>query len=425
MALARRRPGRRGRPSRGVLVTGADDVVILGAGMHPWGKWGRDFVRYGVHAARAASDRGRRRSDRRRVRLGCRHDAQRLPGLRLRRDVRPGARLDRHPRRVELRGVRIRCDRASTSPVTASSPAGARWRSWSAPTPRRRASSRRTRASVRTIPTGCGSACSVPPTRPTSRFHARRRMDLYGATERDFAEVKVKNARHGLANPNARYRKETSVDEVLASPIVSDPLRLLQICATSDGGAAAGAGVDASGPSATARTRPVRDRGGLDRHADLPDPDHRAAGLRHRQRRRRASAGPRLQGGDRRRGVRRGRHRPGGHRGRRGLRPVDRARARLVRAARLLRRRARPRSCCATASRPSAAAPGQPERRARLLRRGRPRAGHRAGLRAHLAAARPGDRPPGRDRRAPPRVGITANQGLFGHGSSVIVTRDT
>jgi acetyl-CoA acetyltransferase len=63
-------------------------------------------------------------------------------------------------------------------------------------------------------------------------------MDLYGATERDFAQVKVKNARHGLANPNARYRKEVSVEEVLASPMVSDPLRLLQICATSDGGAA-------------------------------------------------------------------------------------------------------------------------------------------------------------------------------------------
>ena len=30
------------------------DVAILGVGMHPWGKWGRNFVEYGVHAARAA-----------------------------------------------------------------------------------------------------------------------------------------------------------------------------------------------------------------------------------------------------------------------------------------------------------------------------------------------------------------------------------
>jgi acetyl-CoA acetyltransferase len=69
-------------------------------------------------------------------------------------------------------------------------------------------------------------------------LYARRRMDLYGATPEDFAAVKVKNARHGLANPYARYRKEVSAEEVLASPVVADPLHLLDICATSDGGAA-------------------------------------------------------------------------------------------------------------------------------------------------------------------------------------------
>ncbi|HTM83586.1 MAG TPA: lipid-transfer protein, partial [Mycobacterium sp.] len=67
---------------------------------------------------------------------------------------------------------------------------------------------------------------------------ARRRMDLYGATAEDFAQVKVKNSRHGLTNPNARYRKESAVADVLASPVVSDPLHQLDICATSDGAAA-------------------------------------------------------------------------------------------------------------------------------------------------------------------------------------------
>src|SRR4029078_2180479 len=56
----------------------------------------------------------------------------------------------------------------------------------------------------------------------------------------DFAKCKVKNAKHGLENPNARYRKEVAEEEVLASPMVADPLRLLEICATSDGGAAGG-----------------------------------------------------------------------------------------------------------------------------------------------------------------------------------------
>ena len=50
--------------------------------------------------------------------------------------------------------------------------------------------------------------------------------------------MKVKNARHGLHNPNARYRKEVSIAEVLGSPMVAYPLRLLDICATSDGAAA-------------------------------------------------------------------------------------------------------------------------------------------------------------------------------------------
>jgi acetyl-CoA acetyltransferase len=69
-------------------------------------------------------------------------------------------------------------------------------------------------------------------------LYARRRMDLYGATDEDFAAVKVKNAEHGFTNPKARYRKKFTVEEVLGSAMVADPLRLFEICATSDGGAA-------------------------------------------------------------------------------------------------------------------------------------------------------------------------------------------
>jgi acetyl-CoA acetyltransferase len=50
--------------------------------------------------------------------------------------------------------------------------------------------------------------------------------------------VKAKNSRHGAANPNARYRDAVDIDAVRSSPIVADPLRLLDICATSDGAAA-------------------------------------------------------------------------------------------------------------------------------------------------------------------------------------------
>ena len=31
-----------------------NEIAVLGVGMHPWGKWGRNFVEYGVKAARDA-----------------------------------------------------------------------------------------------------------------------------------------------------------------------------------------------------------------------------------------------------------------------------------------------------------------------------------------------------------------------------------
>ncbi|KOU91170.1 lipid-transfer protein [Streptomyces sp. XY533] len=69
-------------------------------------------------------------------------------------------------------------------------------------------------------------------------LYARRRMAVHGDTLEDFAQVKVKNAAAGRLNPLARYRKAVTADEVAASAVVADPLRLLDICATSDGGAA-------------------------------------------------------------------------------------------------------------------------------------------------------------------------------------------
>ncbi len=69
-------------------------------------------------------------------------------------------------------------------------------------------------------------------------LYARRRMDIYGDTLEDFAAVKVKNAAIGSLNPRARYRKTFSAEDVAASAMVADPLRLMDICATSDGGAA-------------------------------------------------------------------------------------------------------------------------------------------------------------------------------------------
>ena len=60
------------------------EIAVLGVGMHPWGKWGSNFVEYGVVAARAALADAGVDVARRPVRLRRRHDAQRLPRLRRR-----------------------------------------------------------------------------------------------------------------------------------------------------------------------------------------------------------------------------------------------------------------------------------------------------------------------------------------------------
>ena len=59
-----------------------------------------------------------------------------------------------------------------------------------------------------------------------------------GVTKDHLARVVVKNRRHGAANPDAMYQKETSVDEVLASRVVCEPLHLFMLCSPNEGAAA-------------------------------------------------------------------------------------------------------------------------------------------------------------------------------------------
>src|SRR5919112_892781 len=214
-----------------------DEVAILGVGMHPWGKWGRNFVEYGVKAARdALADAGVDWTD-----------VDFVAGADTIRNGYPGfiagatfaqalgwngtriascyAACASGAHAIEMARTRILaglCDvalvvGADTTPKGFFAPVGGERRDdpdW-----------------LRFHLLGA--------TNPTYfALYARRRMALHGATVEDFARVKVKNATHGLANPNARYRKAVTVDEVMASTVVADPLRLLDICATSDGGAA-------------------------------------------------------------------------------------------------------------------------------------------------------------------------------------------
>jgi acetyl-CoA acetyltransferase len=205
--------------------------------MHPWGKWGRNFVEYGVVAAREAlRDAGVEWND-----------IQFVAGGETVRNGYPGYVAGAtFAQALGWNGAQVSSSYAAcASGVTALASARAQIlagfcdvalvigadttpKGFLAPNKGERGDDPdwlRFRLLGATNPTYFG-------------LYARRRMEMYGATTEDFARVKVKNARHGLNNPNARYRKEVTIDEVMSSPIVSDPLRLLDVCATSDGAAA-------------------------------------------------------------------------------------------------------------------------------------------------------------------------------------------
>jgi acetyl-CoA acetyltransferase len=216
---------------------GDHDVAILGVGMHPWGKWGRNFVEYGIDASRAAlADAG----------LEWR-DIQFVSGADTIRNGYPGyVSGATFAQALGWQGAPVASSYAAcASGATALNAARAQIlaglcdvalvvgadttpKGFLAPTAGERGDDPdwlRFRLLGATNPTYFA-------------LYARRRMELFGATPADFAKVKVKNAAHGLSNPNARYRKAVTEEDVMASPVVAEPLRLLDICATSDGAAA-------------------------------------------------------------------------------------------------------------------------------------------------------------------------------------------
>jgi acetyl-CoA acetyltransferase len=212
-------------------------VVVAGVGMHPWGKWGRNFVEYGVHAARAAlADSGIAWSD---------------------VDLIVGGETVRNGYGGYVAGATFAQALGWNGARVATSYAACATGAQALDTARARIMAGLSEVALvvgaDTTPKGflapnAGERWNDPDwlrfrllgmTNPAYfAMYARRRMDLYGATSEDFAAVKVKNSRHGLNNPYARYRKEVMADDVLTSPVVCDPLRLLDICATSDGAAA-------------------------------------------------------------------------------------------------------------------------------------------------------------------------------------------
>ncbi|MFI6038469.1 lipid-transfer protein [Streptomyces sp. NPDC051315] len=213
------------------------DVAVLGVGMHPWGKWGRGFVEYGVAAARAAlADAG---VDWREVGAVVGADTVRggypgyVAGATFAKALGwQGARVTSVYAACASGAQAIDAARtqilAGLSDVVLVVGADAAPKGFFRPAGGDRPDDPdwlRFRVLGATNPAYFG-------------LYARRRMAVHGDTPDDFARVKVKNAAMGALNPNARYRARVTADEVAASAVVADPLRLLDICATSDGGAA-------------------------------------------------------------------------------------------------------------------------------------------------------------------------------------------
>lgn len=67
---------------------------------------------------------------------------------------------------------------------------------------------------------------------------AQQHMQRYGTTREQMAAVSVKNHFNGSLNPYAQFQKQVTIAEVLASPMIADPVTLYSCCPNSDGAAA-------------------------------------------------------------------------------------------------------------------------------------------------------------------------------------------
>jgi acetyl-CoA C-acetyltransferase len=67
---------------------------------------------------------------------------------------------------------------------------------------------------------------------------AQRHMHEYGTTSEQLAWIRVAASHHAQHNSNALHRNLVSVNDVMSSPLISDPLHRLDCCVVSDGGGA-------------------------------------------------------------------------------------------------------------------------------------------------------------------------------------------
>ena len=80
-------------------------------------------------------------------------------------------------------------------------------------------------------------------------------LSRFGGKPEDIAQVAVKSRRQAVGNPRAQYRTPVTIDEVMESRLIADPITLLQMCPNADGAAAL---VVTSDPAAGGDARSVQ-----------------------------------------------------------------------------------------------------------------------------------------------------------------------
>jgi acetyl-CoA C-acetyltransferase len=99
-------------------------------------------------------------------------------------------------------------------------------------------------------------------------LNARRHMYEFGTTSEQLAEIKVAASIHAQHNPNAFLQDVVTVEQVLDSPMISDPLHRMDCCVITDGG---GACIVVSPEVAAQLSRPkvkILGHGEAPKHAD-------------------------------------------------------------------------------------------------------------------------------------------------------------
>ncbi|MFI5398157.1 MAG: thiolase C-terminal domain-containing protein [Candidatus Binatia bacterium] len=100
---------------------------------------------------------------------------------------------------------------------------------------------------------------------------ARAHMEKYGTTKEQFAKIAVKNHYNGSLNPHAQYQHACSLEEVLASPVVAEPLTRLMCSPIGDGAAAVI--LTAADRAARYTAKPVHVRASVLVSGEDPEPD--------------------------------------------------------------------------------------------------------------------------------------------------------